>query len=165
VNDCQTKKPPGKHVAIRSAGSTDGTFAPLARSYDILHREDPSSTMDNLLARFLNRSNFGTRRRLLRSLGVAAGASFTSRAFGQGRCRDGYGTSSCPLTEESATAPIPALFARTGWKIWLTAVRHGDRRRVSWREGPIRASRVTLAHVFIFSTASRRNSGECFRHF
>jgi catechol 2,3-dioxygenase-like lactoylglutathione lyase family enzyme len=37
-------------------------------------------------------------------------------AFGQGRCRDGYGTKSCPLSEEVATAPIPPVFAATGWK-------------------------------------------------
>lgn len=36
--------------------------------------------------------------------------------FGQGRCRDGYGTKSCPLSEEVATAPIKPLFASTGWK-------------------------------------------------
>jgi len=64
-----------------------------------------------------NLLNDGTRRQLLRSLGLAAaGASFTAAIFGQGRCRDGYGTSSCPLAEEAATAPIPALFAPTGWK-------------------------------------------------
>jgi hypothetical protein len=57
-------------------------------------------TMDDLLARFLNGSNFGTRRQLLRLLRLAAtGASFTASAFGQGRCRDGYGTSSCPLAD------------------------------------------------------------------
>ena len=54
-----------------------------------------------------------TRRQLLRSLGLAAGAPF---AFGQGRCRDGYGTSSCPLAEGVATAPIPRLLDPTGWK-------------------------------------------------
>ena len=71
--------------------------------------------MDDLRDIFLND---GSRRQLLRSLGLAAaGPSFTAvNIFAQGRCRDGYGTSSCPLTEESATAPIPALFAPTGWK-------------------------------------------------
>jgi catechol 2,3-dioxygenase-like lactoylglutathione lyase family enzyme len=73
--------------------------------------------MDDLLARFLNGSNSGTRRQLLRLLGLAAtGASFTASAFGQGRCRDGYGTTSCPLAVDLATAPIPPLFAPTGWK-------------------------------------------------
>jgi catechol 2,3-dioxygenase-like lactoylglutathione lyase family enzyme len=67
--------------------------------------------MDDLLTRFLNRSDFGSRRRLLGSLGLVAAS-----AFGQGRCRDGYGTSSCPLAEKVATAPIPPLFAPTGWK-------------------------------------------------
>lgn len=37
-------------------------------------------------------------------------------AFGQGRCRDGYGTPGCPLTRELATAPIKPVFASTGWK-------------------------------------------------
>jgi catechol 2,3-dioxygenase-like lactoylglutathione lyase family enzyme len=73
-------------------------------------------TMDDLLARLLTDANFKTRRRLLRSLGRAAGASFTAYALGQGRCRDGYGTSSCPLTADLATAPIPPLFTPTGWK-------------------------------------------------
>lgn len=63
-----------------------------------------------------NDSSIRTRRQLLRSLGFAAGASFSASAFGQGRCRDGYGTSSCPLAEEVATAPISPLFAPTGWK-------------------------------------------------
>ena len=37
-------------------------------------------------------------------------------AFGQGRCRDGYGTAGCPLSREAATAPIKPVFAPTGWK-------------------------------------------------
>jgi len=37
-------------------------------------------------------------------------------AFGQGRCRDGYGTPGCPLTAEQATAPINPVFDPTGWK-------------------------------------------------
>jgi catechol 2,3-dioxygenase-like lactoylglutathione lyase family enzyme len=57
---------------------------------------------------------FWTRRKLLQALGLA-GASFAS-AFGQGRCRDGYGTSSCPLAENVATAPIQPRIAPTGWK-------------------------------------------------
>jgi len=36
--------------------------------------------------------------------------------FGQGRCRDGYGTPRCPLTREVATASIKPVFAPTGWK-------------------------------------------------
>jgi catechol 2,3-dioxygenase-like lactoylglutathione lyase family enzyme len=73
--------------------------------------------MDNPLVRLLSNSNFGTRRHSLRFLGLAiAGTQFSASAFGQGRCRDGYGTTSCPLAEEAATAPIPALFAPTGWK-------------------------------------------------
>src|SRR5436305_8496076 len=36
--------------------------------------------------------------------------------FGQGRCRDGYGTPQCPLTRELATAPIQPVFATSGWK-------------------------------------------------
>jgi catechol 2,3-dioxygenase-like lactoylglutathione lyase family enzyme len=61
----------------------------------------------------LNYSNLETRRQLLRSLGLA---SFMAPLFGQGRCRDGYGTSSCPLAEEVATASIRPSFAPTGWK-------------------------------------------------
>jgi len=34
----------------------------------------------------------------------------------QGRCRDGYETRGCPLTQAAATAPIRPLFAPTGWK-------------------------------------------------
>jgi catechol 2,3-dioxygenase-like lactoylglutathione lyase family enzyme len=58
-------------------------------------------------------STASSRRDLLRVLGAAAGAA---SAFGQGRCRDGYGTKACPLTEELATAPIKPLFTSTGWK-------------------------------------------------
>jgi catechol 2,3-dioxygenase-like lactoylglutathione lyase family enzyme len=57
------------------------------------------------------------RRDMLRALAAAAlGAPLAASAFGQGRCRDGYGTRSCPLTAELATAPIPPVFASTGWK-------------------------------------------------
>ncbi len=53
----------------------------------------------------------------MRALGVAAaGAPFAASALGQGRCRDGYGSSSCPLTEDLATAPIQTVFEPTGWK-------------------------------------------------
>ncbi len=70
--------------------------------------------MNDLRAIFLND---GSRRQLLRTIGLAAtGASFTASAFGQGRCRDGYGTPSCPSAVDLATAPIPPLFAATGWK-------------------------------------------------
>ena len=56
-------------------------------------------------------------RDLPRVLGVGAVvAFFSASAFGQGRCRDGYGTRICPLTEEVATAPIQPVFAATGWK-------------------------------------------------
>lgn len=58
-----------------------------------------------------------SRRRLLQGLGSAAlAAPFTSAAFAQGRCRDGYGTANCPLTAEVATKPIAPIFAPTGWK-------------------------------------------------
>jgi catechol 2,3-dioxygenase-like lactoylglutathione lyase family enzyme len=87
--------------------------APGVLSYHIFHRHN-EPPMNDLHARLLND---GTRRQLLRSLGLGAvGASFTTSVFGQGRCRDGYGTSSCPLAEEVATAPIPAVFSPTGWK-------------------------------------------------
>jgi len=57
------------------------------------------------------------RRRAWRFVGVAAaGALFAASTFGQGRCRDGYGTQACPLSEEVATAPIEPIFASTGWK-------------------------------------------------
>jgi len=52
-----------------------------------------------------------------RPLGIAAFAVLCAAfAAGQGRCRDGYGTRGCPLTEEVATAPIKPVFAATGWK-------------------------------------------------
>src|SRR5580658_4246721 len=58
-----------------------------------------------------------SRRKLLRAVGLAAaGAPFAASAFGQGRCRDGYGTRGCPLTEDVATAPIKPVFAPTGWR-------------------------------------------------
>jgi catechol 2,3-dioxygenase-like lactoylglutathione lyase family enzyme len=58
-----------------------------------------------------------SRRKLLRVLGAAAaGVPFAASAFGQGKCRDGYGTQSCPLTADLATAPIKRVFASTGWK-------------------------------------------------
>jgi catechol 2,3-dioxygenase-like lactoylglutathione lyase family enzyme len=58
-----------------------------------------------------------SRRQLLQALGTAAiAAPFADAAFGQGRCRDGYGTQGCPLTLEVATSPIAPVFASTGWK-------------------------------------------------
>ncbi len=74
--------------------------------------------MDDMPTRLLNDSARRTsRRKLLRALGAAAaGAPFAASAFGQGRCRDGYGTRSCPLTADVATAPIEPVFAATGWK-------------------------------------------------
>src|SRR5437867_2286516 len=58
-----------------------------------------------------------SRRALLRTLGAAAlGTPFAASAFGQGRCRDGYGTPQCPLSADVATARIPPVFAPTGWK-------------------------------------------------
>lgn len=56
-------------------------------------------------------------RQLWRAVCVATiGALFATCALGQGRCRDGYATQGCPLTEKLATAPIKQLFAPTGWK-------------------------------------------------
>jgi catechol 2,3-dioxygenase-like lactoylglutathione lyase family enzyme len=47
---------------------------------------------------------------------AAISALCAGLGFGQGRCRDGYGTPSCPLSREVATAPVEAAFAPTGWK-------------------------------------------------
>ena len=58
-----------------------------------------------------------SRPKALRILGVAAaGMLFVTSAFGQGHCRDGYETQSCPMTEKAATASIKPVFAPTGWK-------------------------------------------------
>ena len=51
---------------------------------------------------------------MTRSLGIIF--FLGALAFGQGRCRDGYNTQACPLSEELATAPVQPLFASTGWK-------------------------------------------------
>lgn len=42
--------------------------------------------------------------------------TLAASAFGQGQCRDGFETQSCPLTLELATAPVQPVFAPTGWK-------------------------------------------------
>ncbi len=55
-----------------------------------------------------------TSRRTLCVLGAAA--AFAASAYGQGRCRDGYATRGCPLTEDAATAPVKPVFAPTRWK-------------------------------------------------
>lgn len=57
-----------------------------------------------------------SRRSLPPGLGVAAAVSpLATSAFGQGHCRDGYGTRGCPLTEDVATKPIkPLLHPRDG---------------------------------------------------
>ena len=60
----------------------------------------------------------GSRRALLAGLGATAcAAGFSGKVFSQsGGCRDGYGTARCPLTVEKSTAPMPEVFASTGWK-------------------------------------------------
>jgi catechol 2,3-dioxygenase-like lactoylglutathione lyase family enzyme len=57
------------------------------------------------------------RRNFLQALAGVAAAGMSSRhsIFAQGYCNDGYGTQSCPLSAESATAPIKPVFAPTGW--------------------------------------------------
>lgn len=73
--------------------------------------------MNDMLTRSFTGSDFRTRRQVLRALAVAAaGAPFAASASGQGRCRDGYGTPSCPLAEDVATAPVKIVFDPTGWK-------------------------------------------------
>jgi catechol 2,3-dioxygenase-like lactoylglutathione lyase family enzyme len=52
----------------------------------------------------------------MKLLRILVFAALAASAFGQGRCRDGYGTRQCPLTEELATAPIKPVFAPTGWR-------------------------------------------------
>src|SRR5271167_4892744 len=47
---------------------------------------------------------------------VFAAILVATPAYGQGRCRDGYGTPNCPLTAELATAAIKPVFPSTGWK-------------------------------------------------
>jgi catechol 2,3-dioxygenase-like lactoylglutathione lyase family enzyme len=53
---------------------------------------------------------------VLKTVGMAATIVLTTLAFGQGKCRDGYETKSCPLSAEVATTPINPVFASTGWK-------------------------------------------------
>jgi catechol 2,3-dioxygenase-like lactoylglutathione lyase family enzyme len=75
--------------------------------------------MDNMPAKSLDEYGCGaiSRRKVLRILGVtAAGMRFATSAFGQGACRDGYRTKSCPLAADVATAPIKPVLAPTGWK-------------------------------------------------
>jgi catechol 2,3-dioxygenase-like lactoylglutathione lyase family enzyme len=70
-------------------------------------------------AKLLYEHDRGTtsRRDVLRTLGAAAvGAPFAASAFGQGGCRDGYGTPSYALTPEVAMAPIKRAFAPAAWK-------------------------------------------------
>jgi len=57
-----------------------------------------------------------SRSNLLKAVTMAATMVLTTLAFGQGKCRDGYGTQSCPLPQEVATAPTEPVFAPTGWK-------------------------------------------------
>jgi catechol 2,3-dioxygenase-like lactoylglutathione lyase family enzyme len=57
-----------------------------------------------------------SRGRLFQVLATAAAVLIAANAFGQGRCRDGYGTQNCPLPMDVATAPIKPIFAPTGWK-------------------------------------------------
>ena len=79
-----------------------------AKCYDVHHREDN---------RTCTTCSGSTRRELLRSFQLAGAAAVTEKfASGQGRCRDGYGTPSCPLSHEVATAATPPVFAPTGWK-------------------------------------------------
>jgi catechol 2,3-dioxygenase-like lactoylglutathione lyase family enzyme len=59
-------------------------------------------------------SKLRTRRGVLRTLAV--GAPFAPSLFAQGRCKNGYNTPACPMTEDVATAPIKPLFAPTGWR-------------------------------------------------
>jgi catechol 2,3-dioxygenase-like lactoylglutathione lyase family enzyme len=47
---------------------------------------------------------------------VAIVIVFATFAFAQGKCRDGYRTHNCPLSEEVATAPVKPVFAPTNWK-------------------------------------------------
>ena len=74
--------------------------------------------MDDMPAERSNNSRRGiSRRKLLQALGVAvAGARFPASLFGQGKCSDGYGTQSCPLPADVATAPIKQVFTSTGWR-------------------------------------------------
>src|SRR4051812_30921633 len=66
-----------------------------------------------------NKNNSGllSRRRLLGTLGAAAGsAALGGGALAQGGCRDGYGQGRCPLAVNQMTAPIREVFEPTGWK-------------------------------------------------
>lgn len=75
--------------------------------------------MDDMAIKVFNGYECGSRSRpaVLRALGVAGATLLLGiAALGQGRCRDGYGTQSCPLTEDKATAAIEPVFAPTGWR-------------------------------------------------
>ncbi|HZW88167.1 MAG TPA: hypothetical protein VFF12_03735 [Myxococcaceae bacterium] len=56
-----------------------------------------------------------SRREVLQAL-AAATTGLPALVRAQGRCRDGYGTESCPLEAQFATAPIEPLFGATSWK-------------------------------------------------
>lgn len=63
------------------------------------------------------RAQILSRRKLLGGLSAVAGtAALAGPVFAQGGCRDGYGQGRCPLPLAQATAPIPEVFASTGWK-------------------------------------------------
>lgn len=47
---------------------------------------------------------------------VFLGSSLPGPALSQGMCQKGYETKACPLSVARATAPIPPIFARTGWR-------------------------------------------------
>jgi len=57
-----------------------------------------------------------TRRDILRILRMGTAMPLAVSALGQGRCRDGYGTQSCPLPADLATSPIQPVFGPTRWK-------------------------------------------------
>lgn len=44
------------------------------------------------------------------------GASLSGSAPAQGMCQKGYETKACPLPVDRATALVPPIFARTGWR-------------------------------------------------
>lgn len=71
------------------------------------------------MLRAMNRQQAWSRRGLLGGLGLTGlgAAGFAGRVLAQsGGCRDGFETARCPLPMPQATAPIPEIFASTGWK-------------------------------------------------